>query len=92
METQFTNGEALEIVGGNVAPFKAREKSALIMVQGTGTLTLLYSLDGEHWTEDSETFNIPSSGAINIELYMMAGSYYKVTTSGSITTARIRYE
>lgn len=86
------NGEALTVENGQVAPFLPRKKSALVFVQGTGTLTLHYSLDGEHWSQDDTTFDITDAGSINIETYFMVQSFYKITSTGSIIASRIRYE
>lgn len=85
-------GLPLAIESGNIKAFRPREKFGLMLIEGTGTLTLSYSLDGEHWDEEDKKFDIPDSGHINIETYFVRYAYYKVATTGSITSARIKYD
>lgn len=85
-------GQELTIENGNVAAFLAREDNGLLLIEGSGTLTLSYSLDGEKWDNDSETHQIPENGHINIETTFIPGCYYKITQSGGIITrCRIKY-
>ncbi len=84
-------GQELKIEEGNVCAFLARENRGLMLVEGTGTLTLHYSLDCEKWDKDTETFDIPQSGFINIETDFIPYVYYRVTTSGVLTRCRIKY-
>lgn len=84
-------GQVLKLDNGNVAPFLAQRDFGLMLFEGTGTLTLSYSLDGEHWDEDDKTFTIPASGYINIEVEFVSYAWYKVESSGTITQARLKY-
>ena len=84
-------GQILQLDNGNVAPFLAKRDFGLILFEGTGTLTLSYSLDGEHWDDDDKTFTIPQDGFINIEVEFVNYVWYKVTTTGTLTQARIKY-
>lgn len=84
-------GQLLELESGNVKPFLAKGKSGLLLLEGTGTLTLSYSLDGSNWDDDDKTYTIPQSGYVNIETYFVPFCWYKVTTTGALTQARIKY-
>lgn len=85
-------GMPLTIESGNVKPFLPKEKYCLMLIEGTGTLTLSYSLDGEKWDEDKKKYTIPEAGHINIETYFVRYAYYKVETTGTLTKARIKYD
>jgi len=90
--TPVYEGLPLAIESGNIKAFRPKEQFGLMLIEGTGTLTLSYSLDGEHWDDDEKTFTIPAAGHINIEVSFVRYAYYKVTTTGSITGARIKYD
>ncbi len=82
----------LELEDGNVKPFQAKANFAHFLFFGDGTLTLHYSADDSHYDEELKQFTIPPSGSINIEADLSKYSYYKITTTGSLTGAYIKYE
>lgn len=87
----INEGMPLSVTNGQIDPFLAKQKRGLFLIFGTGTLTLSYSLDGEHWDDDTKTYDI-ANGAINIEADFVRYAYYKVTTTGAITSALIKYD
>ena len=82
----------LEVEGGNVKPFQAKGNFAHFLFVGSGTLSLHYSADDSHYDEEQKQFTIPPSGSINIEADLSKYSYYKITSTGTITEAYIKYE
>lgn len=84
-------GHELELDNGNVKPFLAKRNFGLLLIEGTGTLTLSYSLDGEKWDDDTKTIAIPQSGYVNVETEFVSLAYYKITTTGTITKCCIKY-